>query len=146
MRVFIERCLLDLPPGGATGSWVATSGSDNEFDQYVQAVKDQNFNPPIPHDVADPLCYTIKLRTINNAEVICYKIGTYYGDESCLAAANAYVEFKYNFFPTLGPRHTTVVTCDDSTHPTIVEPETPGEFIVEGYWLASDPDTFVSVP
>ena len=31
-------------------------------------------------------------------------------------------------------------------NPTIIEQETPGEFIVEGYWLASDPDTFVSVP
>jgi len=146
MRVFIERFLFDLPPGGETNNWVQTpSGDDGEYDQFVQAVKDHNFDPPIP-TVANPLCYTIKVRSITDSEIVCYKIGTYYGDDSCLAAAHEYVEFKYQFFPNLGPMHTTVITCDDSTHPTTIAQQTPGNFfVVEGYWLASDPDTFVSV-
>ena len=153
MRVFIQRLLTEsdlVANGGPTGGWVQrTIGDSGPGDQWVQAVADHNFDPPIP-TVADPLCYTLKIRETGGAELSYYLIGSYYGGDECLATAYEYVEFKFEFFPLMAPNRTTVVVCEDDEHPATNPNVIPmldrnSMLTLEGYWLASDPDTFVSV-
>ena len=153
MRVFIQRLLTEsdlVANGGPTGGWVQRPiGDGGAFDQFVQAVTDRKFDPPIP-TVADPLCYALKIREAGGAELSYYLIGTYYGGDECLAAAYEYVEFKMEFFRLMAPNRTTVIVCEDNEHPATNPNVIPildrnSMLILEGYWLAGDPDTFVSV-
>jgi hypothetical protein len=153
MRVFIQRLLTEsdlIANGGPTGGWVQRQiGDGGAFDQFVQAVADRNFDPPIP-TTADPLCYALKIQETGGAELTYYLIGSYYGGEECLAAAYEYVEFKREFFPLMAINRTTVVVCEDdehpSTHPNVIPTLDRNNMLtMVGYWLASDPDTYVSV-
>ena len=151
MRVFIQNIYPEalMTPGEETNRWVPSLvGDDGEYDQFVKAMQAQPWDPPIP-TVADPLCYTMKLREKTGAGLVSYLVGSYYGDETASDTAFEYIEFKYNTWPSLPTGATIVVICNDDVHPAInfneVLPRFAELFTLEGYWLASDPDTFVSV-
>jgi hypothetical protein len=151
MRVFLQNRFPEalLPVGQETQRWVAEPvGDGGEYDQFYYAMQAKSFDPPIPTTI-DPLCYTLKIRRTGGAGIVFYLIGSYYGDESAQTTANEYLEFKKIVWPSLPNEATIVVTCSDDQHPALnfneVFPTLSEIFILEGYWLASDPDTFVSV-
>jgi len=149
MRVFIQNNYPEaiMIPGEETNRWVPTLvGDGGEYDQYIQQMLAQTWDPPIP-TVADPLCYTLKLREKTGAGLVLYLIGTYYGDETAKDTAFAYLQFKYDSWPSLPHGATNVILCDNDEHPTThlskILPSVAANYDFEGYWLASDPDTFV---
>jgi len=150
MRVFIQNGHPEalMTPGEETNRWVpAPVGDAGEYDQFYSELQVKTWDPPIP-TVADPLCYTLKLREKNGAGLVIYLVGSYYGDESVLSTAYEYVQWKYDVWPSLPPGATIVISCPDDQHPaTHFEEVLPAasQYNLEGYWLASDPGTFVSV-
>ena len=151
MRVFIQNHYPEaiMIPGDETKRWVTKAvGDEGEYDQFLTAMQAQTWDPPIP-TVADPLCYTLKLCEKNGAGLVMYLVGTYYGDESARDTAFAYVQFKYDTWPSLPHGATNVVLCDDDEHPTThlskILPAAAANYDFVGYWLASDPDTFVPI-
>jgi hypothetical protein len=152
MRVFIQNIYPEaiMIPGEETTRWVPASvGDGGEYDQFYNALQIKTWDPPIP-TVADPLCYTLKLREKVGAGLVVYFIGSYYGDESVIDTANEYVQWKYDVWPSLPYGATLVLTCTDDQHPAThfseVMSAASEKYTLEGYWLASDPTTFVSVP
>jgi hypothetical protein len=151
MRVFIQNVYPEalMIPGEETSRWVPKLvGDGGEYDQFVQQMQAQTWDPPIP-TVADPLCYTLKLREKAGAGLVKYLVGTYYGDETARDTAFNYVNFKYATWPSLPIGATMVVLCTDDTHPVThlgeILPNAAESYDFVGYWLASDPDTFVPV-
>lgn len=151
MRVWLQNRFPEalLPSGQETQRWVPEPvGDGGEYDQFYYAMQAKSFDPPIPTTL-HPLSYTLKISRTGGPGITFYLIGTYYGDESAQTTANEYLAFKKQVWPSLPDGVTTVVTCNDDQHPALnfteVFPTLSEIFILEGYWLASDPDTFVSV-
>jgi hypothetical protein len=151
MRVFIQNRYPEalMIPGEETTRWVpAPVGDNGEYDQFYNELQKKTWDPPIP-TVADPLCYTLKLREKNGAGLVVYLVGSYYGDESVIDTANEYVQWKYDVWPALPYGTTLVIFCPDDQHPAThineILPALADKYDFEGYWLASDPGTFVSV-
>ena len=151
MRVFIQNTYPEalMTPGEETNRWVPTLvGDDGEYDQFLTVMQAQTWDPPIP-TVASPLCYTIKVREKAGAGLVLYLVGSYYGDETARDTAFEYVQFKYDTWPSLPYGATNVVLCADDIHPTThlneILPTIANNYDFEGYWLASDPETFVPI-
>lgn len=137
-------------PEGPTSLWLQRSNPpSDELKQWVDAIPSQNFDPPVPTTV-DPLCYAIKIQNKFNSALTLYMIGTYYGPgEQTYNTALRYIAFKYQQLPTWPPNATSVVHCADDQHPvfdpTLTNVFNPDIHQYLGYWLASDPSTFVSM-
>lgn len=151
MRVWIQNVVPEslVHPAGPTSMWlIQYNTGDAEYDAFVASLPSQNFVPPVP-TVVDPLCYVIKLQQRAGAGLISYLIGTYYGSgQQVLETARRYVDYKYRMM-TLPPDVTQPIWTEDTTTP-VDDPWLTNWYVSMryyylGYWLGSDPNTFIPV-
>ena len=153
MRVFTQRINLQLDAEIKPNNWSTPPlGLYPEHDQFIEEFE-QLFPDTIPKQKHD-LDYALLFDPVR------YVTGRYWGGESSLAAAVEFAKLRNiaNYYRNIGTQ-TSVLVCEDSEHPTtltteqiftsyglhlqmpIIDPTST----LAGYWLATDPETFVSV-
>ena len=149
MRVFTQRIMQEAPPRGPNNWDVESKGTYSKWDDFWDAIDALGIPAP---KTPSPLNYTIVVQAPVNfgAGTRTFHIsGHYWGDESCMADASKFVEVKNDYSFELAAM---VMHCSDDQHPTQmpIADVVPLSFfnnvapVVTGYYLASDPDTFVS--
>lgn len=151
MRVFTQRIQISL--GNIivpTDMWLTRRGVLKFLDDFMDRF-DAIYPGAIPTTV-HPLDYTLVL----NPEM--YIVGRYWGDETVLSIAQEVSDARNSDpgFQNIGIR-STVITCNDSVHPTQMSLSEVGsawsdlmhgfaDFTIAGYYLGSDPTNFVLLP
>ena len=148
MRVFTQRIMREAPPRGPNNWDVESKGAWQKWDDFWHVIDALGISAP---RTPSPLNYTIMVQVLVNTEIVTWYIaGHYCGDESCMADAAKFVEIKNDYGFEVAAM---VMSCNDDQHPTqmpIADVVSASFFnstpVVTGYYLASDPDTLVSVP